>query len=204
MNQSSSARRLAFAPLVALVVLSAVAFRPPGAGAAEESASPTEVASGLQKIQGIAESVAQSAGKDSAKAEQLGEGIEPVWEKIEGTLKANDKDTYVKLEDNFTLLKIGAKAGDADKTAEASESVAAAVTGYLGKYPADTTSAAEAAPSSASRSAAAATAPAADPLPRTGPRSASLLTAFAGLALGIGGLATIGGARRRVRRPTAS
>jgi hypothetical protein len=205
-NETRSVHRLASA-LLAAVMLGLLAFGASPAGAADEkSASAGDVADGLKKLQSIAESTAKAAGTDSAKAAQLAEGIEPVWETIEGTLRSNDKDAYVTLEDNFTLLKIGAKAGDADKATKAATNLTAAVTSYLEKYPAPAgaTAASEPEPSSATRSAAAAAATPESPLPRTGPRSASLLTASAGLALGLGGLATIGGARRHAGRRNRS
>lgn len=194
MNENSLFRRLASPLLVLPILIGSLALAVPAGAEEEKSASAGDVAAGLKQIQSIAESTAKAAEQNGPKAEQLTEGIEPVWEKIEGTLRSNDKDAYVKLEDNFTLLKIGAKAGDAARAATASENVAAAVTSYLGKYPAPAGADAPEASSSETRSAAAAEAPE-KPLPRTGPVSASLL-ALAGMALGIGGLATIGGARR--------
>lgn len=206
MNENRSVHRLASALLAAVMLGMLAVGASPANAADEKSASAGNVAAGLKKIASIAESTAKAAGTDSAKAAHLAEGIEPVWETIEGTLKSNDKDAYVKLEDNFTLLKIGAKAGDADTATKASSNLTAAVTSYLEKYPAPAgaTAATEAAPSSATRSAAAAADAPASPLPRTGPRSASLLTTSAGLALGLGGLATIGGARRRAGRRSRS
>jgi LPXTG-motif cell wall-anchored protein len=193
-NECRLVRRLG-SPLLALPILMAsLVFGGSPAGAADE-ASAADVAAGLKKIQGIVENTASAAGKDSTKAEQLMEGIEPEWEKIEGTLKSNDTDAYVALEDNFTLLKIGTRAGDAAKTTTASENVAAAVTAYLDKHPAPAEAPPEPAASGDTRSAAAASAAPGNPLPRTGPSSTSVL--LSGMALALGGLATIGGARRR-------
>jgi hypothetical protein len=168
------------------------------AGAAEEKASPAAVAAGLEKIQGIAADSAKSVGKDNAKAEQLHSGIEPEWEKIEGTVRANDSAAYGALEDSFTLLKIAAKGADASKAAKAADSLSAAVAGYLGQHPAPEASPAPSeAGGSRTADAAEATSPAAPTgtLARTGGGSGPL-GAFAGMALGLGGLALIGGARR--------
>jgi LPXTG-motif cell wall-anchored protein len=188
--------------------MACVLFGAGTAGAAteksEEKASADTVAAGLQRIEDIATNTAEAVGKDDVAAEVLHARIEPVWEKIEGTVKANDSGTYVALEDNFTLLKIGAKAADPAKASLASKNLSAAVRSYLAEHPGDTTSGAAA--SSGSRSAAAAEesagtpAPAADNLPRTGTVSGSL-GALAGASLGLGGLALIGGARKRTRRP---
>lgn len=200
MDRSHPIRRFGFPLLLIPTVIAGVALTP-GLAAAEEKASPAAVASSLQKIQDIAANSAKAVGQDGAKAEQLQTGIEPVWEKIEGAVKANEAETYVALEDNFTLLKIAAKAGDASKASTASDKLSAAVEAYLAKHPGGA-GAAEAGASD-SRSAAAADAAAGgtnpDNLPRTGPGS-DLLRVSAGSALALGGLSLIGGARKRIRR----
>ena len=205
-NRSQPLRRFGFPLLFIPTVIACVALTP-GLAAAEEKADPAAVASGLQKIQDIAADSAKAVGKDGAKAEQLQAGIEPVWEKIEGAVKANETGTYVALEDNFTLLKIAAKGGDASKASTAADKLSAAVEDYLAKHPggADSASgsrsaaAAEPAPASSGSASAAAGGTRPDNLPRTGTRS-DLLQVSAGAALALGGLSLIGGARKRVRQ----
>jgi LPXTG-motif cell wall-anchored protein len=197
--------RLLVPALMACVVLTTGT-----AGAAterpDEQASADAVAAGLQRIEDIASNSAEAVAAGDGKAEDLHAGIEPVWEKIEGTVRANDSAAYAALEDNFTLLKIAAKSEDPARASTASENLSTAVKGYLAKHPGDAAAGA-AAPSAGSRSAAAAaesagTAPQSpDNLPRTGSMS-SRLGALAGAALGLGGLALIGGARKRTRRPS--
>ena len=191
-DRSHPLRRFGFPLLLIPTVIACVALTP-GLAAAEEKASPAAVASSLQKIQDIAANSAKAVGEDAAKAEQLQAGIEPVWEKIEGAVKATETDTYVALEDNFTLLKIAAKGGDASKASTAAEKLSAAVEDYLAKHPGGADAA------SGTRSAAAAGGTSPDNLPRTGTRS-ELLRVSAGAALALGGLSLIGGARKRVRR----
>jgi hypothetical protein len=187
--------------LLAPTLVACVAFTPgvvaaAGSDSTEGKASPDAVAAGLQKIQDMAAGSARAAGADAAKAEQLQGGIEPVWETIESTVKANDSTAYVALEDNFTLLKIAAKGSDSTKASTAAESVSAAAKDYLAKHPGN------AGALSRSRSAAAAdpSAETASPdnLPRTGPGH---LGALGGLALCLGGLGVVGGARRRMSSP---
>jgi uncharacterized phage infection (PIP) family protein YhgE len=101
----------------------------------EKRATATEVAAGLRQIDATAKSVAAVAGTDKAKAASLAESIEPVWQGIEGSLKANDKDAYVTFEDTFAALKKAAEAGDPPKAARASADISAAVSAYLAKYP---------------------------------------------------------------------
>ncbi len=193
-----------------------------------------QVAEGLKTVQDIAADAAAAAGQDKAKAGKIADGIEAVWSKIEDTVRANDQDAYITFEDSFDTLGAAARAGDAEKAGRAAGKVAAAVKAYVVKFPAEPAPAsAAAAPDSApaARASDAATpapgprtaeaaapapgprtaeaaAPAGDApsanLARTGPHAASGLTALAGAAFGLGGLAVIAGARRRRRlSPTA-
>jgi hypothetical protein len=94
-----------------------------------------EVATGLAKIDTSAKAVAAQAGTDKAKAEEASGQIEPVWEEIEGTIKANDQDSYLAFEDNFALLENAAKTGDTAKAATGAAGVSEAMTDYLARYP---------------------------------------------------------------------
>ncbi|MGH9163921.1 MAG: hypothetical protein ACRDZW_00175, partial [Acidimicrobiales bacterium] len=93
-----------------------------------------EVAGGLRQIQTIATGVV-SAGTDSDAAKAQVEKIEPVWQGIEGTVKANDEDAYVSFEDSFALLEKAAEEGDVTRAQEGSADVAQAVGAYLAEYP---------------------------------------------------------------------
>ena len=202
-NEDQPIRRLGFPLLLSSAVIACVTLITGPAGAAEEKASADTVAAGLQKIEGIATSSAEAVGKNNSKAEELHAGIEPVWEKIESTVRSNDSEAYVALENSFTVLKIAAKGADSSKASKASEELSSAVKSYLAAHPGDpaagSSRTAAAAPSTAA--AAPAQGSTADAgvgsgtLARTGP--ASTLSGLAGLALGLGGLAVIGGARRR-------
>ena len=203
-DQAQPTRRLGFPLLLISTLIACVAFTQGPVGAAEEKASPDAVAARLQEIQDIAAGTAKAVGTDNAKAEDLQAGIEPVWQEIEETVRANDSSAYVALEDSFTLLKIAAKAADPSKASTASDELSSAVKSYLAKNPGDVAA-------GSSRTAAAATSTAsavpaegstagadagAGTLARTGPASGAL-SGLAGMALSLGGLAVIGGARRR-------
>lgn len=204
MNQGQPICRLGLPRLLTSAVIACVALIPGPAGAAEEKASADAVATGLQKIEGIAASSAAAVGKDGGKAEKLHGDIEPVWEQIEGTVRSNDSSTYAALEDSFTLLRIAAKGADPARASKASEDLSSAVKSYLAAHPGE-------AAAGSSRTAAAAPAASAAPaggspadagsgtLARTGPASGAL-SGLAGMALGLGGLAVIGGARGRARQ----
>lgn len=92
------------------------------------------VADGLKKIEGIAGQIATTASADKAKASDLVGQIEPLWKPVEGTIKANDQDTYLAFEDAFAVLGNAAKAGDAAAAAKGATAVTTAATNYLAKH----------------------------------------------------------------------
>ncbi len=191
MNGPGQVRHRRFFLLLAPLLLASIAIPAAPSGAAEGGgSSASQVAEGLKTIQDIAADVATTAGKDTAKAAKINDGIEAVWKAIEGTVRANDKDSYIAFEDAFETLGAAGKAGDTKKAAGAADAVAAAVKAYVAKYPATAPAAAPAARAAE----AAAPVPAAqapdDTLARTGPR-ASALAALAGAAFALGGLAVI-------------
>jgi hypothetical protein len=102
----------------------------------DKRASAAEVATGLRKIDDTAKGVASKAAGDKAGAQALDSQIEPVWQTIEGTVKASSPDGYAAFEDSFGLLESAANAGDAVKAGTASTAVSKAVADYLAKYPA--------------------------------------------------------------------
>jgi pyruvate dehydrogenase E2 component (dihydrolipoyllysine-residue acetyltransferase) len=219
-NGPGRVRRRRFFLWLAPVMLASIAVPAARGEAAEQTVSPTTVAEGLKTIQHSGEEVAEYAGQDKVKAQKYAAEVEPVWGLIEDTIRANDKDAYVAFEDAIEGLEAAATAGDAKKAEEASGALTKTAQAYLAKFPADAAAAKSApeakqspvpdapAPAPApvpaeSRTAAAAPAPAA-PAPAAGDaalaRTGSLstaLAALAGLAFALGGLAVIGGARRR-------
>jgi hypothetical protein len=101
----------------------------------DQRASAAQVTAGLGTIGGIVGQVSLAASADAKSAKQLNEGIEPEWEKIEGTVRANDKDLYIRFEDDFAALGKAAAAGDATKAQSTAADVADAIKAYLAKYP---------------------------------------------------------------------
>src|SRR5262249_36993935 len=84
----------------------------------DQRTSAAAVAAGLRNIQVIAGQIARTAASDKGKAMELSAQIEPRWQPIEGTVKANDQDAYLAFEDAFALLEIAAKDGDGAKAAK--------------------------------------------------------------------------------------
>ena len=101
----------------------------------DHRASGVEVVAGLGKIGGIVGQVGLTASADAKSAKQLNEGIEPEWQKVEGTIRANDKDLYIRFEDDFAALGKAAAAGDGPKAQQTAADLAEAIKSYLAKYP---------------------------------------------------------------------
>ncbi|MDX6216266.1 MAG: hypothetical protein QOG99_1850 [Frankiales bacterium] len=97
--------------------------------------SAAAVQTGLNKIVGLAASIKGQIGVGS-RAKSLDAGIEPIWATIEGTVKKNDSDSYLALEDAFAVLQDAVKAGDASQAAAGDDAVSKAVTAYLARFPA--------------------------------------------------------------------
>jgi hypothetical protein len=231
-NGLVQSRRRHFFLLLAPFLLGSVVL-PAGRSDAEEKTggskvSATTVVEALKTIRTAGGEIAEYAATDKAKAENEAEAIAPLWRMIEGTIKANDQNSYTSFEHAIEELEAAVMAGDAKKAGGAAGALDAAVQFYVAKFPAagaptageprdaaaapkqatapkesaagDRTSAA-----AGERNAAAESAPAAQAgdatLARTGPSSA--LAAVAGAAFGLGGLALIGGARRRRAAPAA-
>ncbi|MDT7595815.1 MAG: hypothetical protein QOJ06_1361 [Pseudonocardiales bacterium] len=104
------------------------------AAAPEQPAPAADVAMGLRKIDQIAKQIAETAGTDKARAVSLDGQIEPIWKQIEDTVKQNDQDTYLTMEDNFAVLEKAADEGNAAEAAKGSAGVTSAVQPYLAKY----------------------------------------------------------------------
>ena len=94
-----------------------------------------QVTAGLGKIGGIVGQISATAGTDPKSAKALDGGIEPAWQQIEGTVRTNDKDLYIRFEDDFAALSKAASAGDGAKAQQSAADVADAVKTYLARYP---------------------------------------------------------------------
>ena len=96
-----------------------------------------EVAAGLAEIDQLGTDIAASVkAGDGDKVATLVDGIEPVWQKIEGTIKANDEDTYLAFEDAFAAIERAADDKDADAAATGASTISTLVEDYLKVYPA--------------------------------------------------------------------
>lgn len=185
---------------VAPVVLALVVIPAGRSEAAEQTVSENTVAEGLKTIERAASEIAEYAGEDKEKTQAELTAIQPVWSLIEHTLRANDNDAYVAIEKAIEGLEAATNADDPDEAESALKALGEASKSYSPKPAAS--GASTPAPTPGGRTAAAntsspAAAEAGDAtLARTGSTS-DALAALAGLALALGGLSIIGGARRR-------
>jgi hypothetical protein len=102
----------------------------------EHRASDADVATGLQQIDDLVDQVAQRvADGDDDGAVEANDQIEPAWFPVEGTVKANDEDTYLTFEDNFATLSRAMDEGDAEAAQAAADTVSDAVATYLAEHP---------------------------------------------------------------------
>lgn len=88
-----------------------------------------EVASGLKRLARIADGISRI--KAEAASKKASAGLEPVWMKVEGTVKANEPDIYATIEEDLSLLE----SGDAKKTQTGAGEMRTRVDAYLAKHP---------------------------------------------------------------------
>lgn len=101
----------------------------------ELRAPASEVAAGLGKIEALVNQISAAVGADAKAAKEQVEGIEKLWEPIEGTIRENDKDAYIRFEDDFAAVEKAVEAGDESKTQATVADVSAAVKAYVAKFP---------------------------------------------------------------------
>ena len=84
----------------------------------------------LRKSDQVAGQIAQSAGTDKAEAISLDGRLEPIWKQIEGTVRHNNEDTYLAMEDSFAVLEKAADQGNAAAAAKGSAGIPSAAQPY--------------------------------------------------------------------------
>ena len=99
------------------------------AGPEDTIAPDAAVGAGLVKLKGVAEKVADASDADTSKA--AAEGLETVWKPIEGTVKKNEPDLYLDVEDSFERLS----SGDLANAKQGEQDLTKAVDAYLAKHP---------------------------------------------------------------------
>ena len=100
------------------------------AASPEDTIAPdAAVGAGLVKLKGVAEKVA--GAPDGDESNEASEGLETVWRPIEGTVKKNEPDLYLDIEDSFQRME----SGDLDNAKKGATAMQEAVDDYLAKHP---------------------------------------------------------------------
>jgi hypothetical protein len=89
-----------------------------------------EVAVGLKALVGVANGISKLSNETASK--QASKALEPVWMKVEGTVKRNEPDMYATIEEDLSLLE----SGDQAKTQSGATELSKTVDDYLAKHPA--------------------------------------------------------------------
>lgn len=95
----------------------------------DQFASDPVVAAGLQALVGVAEGISNIPDETASK--KASDGLEPVWMKVEGTVKKNEPDMYATIEEDLSLLE----SGDQAKTKAGAKELSQTVDAYLAKHP---------------------------------------------------------------------
>lgn len=114
-----------------------------GSGSAKESkeapeahqAPAAQVTAGLHSIGDLANQISAAAAADAKSAKTLDDRIEPAWNQIEGTVRTNDQDLYLRFEDDFAALSKAASGGDGAKAQQTASDIADAIKTYVARFP---------------------------------------------------------------------
>jgi hypothetical protein len=101
----------------------------------EVRAPDSEVADGLGKLKDIVNQIGDSASSDNNHAKELQAQIEPIWESIEGTIKANDSNAYLTFEDQFAVIGKAVSQKDDTSARAAAALVNSTANSYLAAHP---------------------------------------------------------------------
>jgi hypothetical protein len=88
-----------------------------------------EVSAGLKALVQVSQGIGKV--RDEAASKKASEGLEPIWMKVEGTVKKNEPDIYATIEEDLSLLE----SGDPKKTKMGAGEMATTVDAYLAKHP---------------------------------------------------------------------
>jgi len=98
-----------------------------------------EIVSDATVAAGIADTITTLTTLSAAPATATADAVKDVfegWESYEGTVKQNDVDTYLALEDALGAFKKAAEAGDQSGLAKATADFSTAASTYLTSHPA--------------------------------------------------------------------
>lgn len=99
----------------------------------QKISSDADVAVGLAQLQALVDEL-EAAGPDTTRAATARDAMTPVWLDIEGTIKRNEPDIYIDIEDSMALLSASVE-GDEEKGAVGLADIRSSMAAYLEKYP---------------------------------------------------------------------
>jgi len=108
----------------------------PGTTAPEERVSTAaEVTAGLADVRQQAATIKTTLTTDQAGAEAQSRAMYDRWFEFEGTVRKNDKNLYLQMEDGLAAIKAGAEQNRADKVDKGLKDLEEGATAYLVKFP---------------------------------------------------------------------
>ncbi len=127
---------------VALVLAACGGDSGGGSGKATSTTAPeerivpdSEVTAGLATLEEQAAEVESLVGTDPAAAEKAAEAAHETWEGIEGTIKKNEQDLYLRFEDALSDLNLGAQKGAAEQVKRGAADLHRAADDYRAAHP---------------------------------------------------------------------
>jgi hypothetical protein len=94
----------------------------------------SEVTAGLAELEAMGAEVVGATAAGNASAADV-DAMYEKWEQFEGTIKQNEVDLYLTMEDNLANLRSAAEDGDAPAATAAMASLTEAAAAYLAKHP---------------------------------------------------------------------
>jgi hypothetical protein len=106
-----------------------------GSGAEYQLVPDAEVTAGLTEVRRLAQQIKSTLATDQAEAERLSAQMYDAWFEFEGTVRKNDKDLYLQMEDGLAAVKAGAEQNRPDKVDKGLVDLNAGADQYLAKHP---------------------------------------------------------------------
>jgi hypothetical protein len=94
-----------------------------------------KVTAGLTAMQTLFADAASAVGTGAAAASTFPDKLENEWKQIEGTIKKNEPDVYVDVEDSMSAMDDAIKNKKAGDATAAATKFSAAADAYLAKHP---------------------------------------------------------------------
>ena len=103
-------------------------------GEGHEVVPDSEVTSGLAELEKMGVAVVAAAAAGNASAADV-DAMFQKWETFEGTIKQNDPDLYLTIEDNLAGLRTAAEQNDGPGATKAMSALSKAAASYLAEHP---------------------------------------------------------------------